>query len=92
DPTVFFSVNTQAAQADFASRNVLVPAFNLENQESLAPLGTTTAALLYGGFQQKKAAAGDQVLAQYHGTLVPPFCTAIARGFFGAVLAAAAAQ
>lgn len=92
DPTVFFSVNTQAAQQDFASREVLVPAFNLEDQTSLAPLGSTTAALLYGGFQQSKAAAGDQVLAQYHATLVPPFCTAIARGYFGAVLAAAAAQ
>lgn len=92
DPTVFYAVNTQAAQADFASRNKLVPAFNLEDQASLAPLGPTNAAQLYGGFQLKKAAAGDQVLAQYHGTLVPPFCTAIARGYFAARLAALAAQ
>ena len=97
DPTVFF-FNTTQAQADFASRGKQYPAFNLESQASLAPLGTTTAATLYGGFQQAKAgvsaAAGGgtagaaAVQGAYHGTLVPPFCSAIARGYFQSVLAA----
>ena len=43
---------------------------------------------LYGGFQQQKAAAGANATALYHGTLVPPFCTALVRGFFQQVLAA----
>jgi pimeloyl-ACP methyl ester carboxylesterase len=86
DPTVFYAVNTSAAQADFASRNVPVPAFDLENRATLpaGALGDT----LYGGFQQAKAAAGANVQAQYHGTLVPPFCNALVRGFFQQVLAA----
>lgn len=88
DPTIFYSVNTTAAQADFASRNVLVPAFDLENRATL-PAGAG-GDLIYGAFQQRKAAAGADVLAQYHGTLVPPFCIALTRGFFGQVLAAAA--
>lgn len=87
DPTVFYSVNTTAAQADFASRNALVPAFDLENRATL-PAGAS-GDLVFGAFQQRKAAAGADVLAQYHGTLVPPFCIALTRGFFGQVLAAA---
>lgn len=88
DPTIFYSVNTTAAQADFASRNALVPAFDLENRATLpaGPLGDA----LYGGFQQRKAAAGADVQAQYHGALVPPFCNVLVRGFFAQVLAASA--
>ncbi|MDH5340880.1 MAG: hypothetical protein OEW22_13945, partial [Rubrivivax sp.] len=86
DPTIFYSVNTPVAQADFASRGVPVPAFDLEDRATLppGPLGDA----LYGGFQQAKAAAGANVQAQYHGTLVPPFCNALVRGFFQQVLAA----
>ncbi|CAD5371775.1 Peptidase_S9 domain-containing protein [Rubrivivax sp. A210] len=86
DPTVYYAVNTSAAQADFASRNVPVPAFDLENRATL-PAGALGDAL-FGGFQQSKAAAGASVQAQYHGTLVPPFCSAVIRGFFQQVLAA----
>jgi hypothetical protein len=88
DPTVFYAVNTSAAQADFATRNVPVPAFDLENRATL-PAGALGDAL-YGGFQQNKAAAGANAAAVYHGTLVPPFCNALIRGFFGQVLAASA--
>lgn len=86
DPTVFYAVNTTAAQADFATRNVPVPAFDLEDRATL-PAGALGDAL-YGGFQQNKAAAGANATALYHGTLVPPFCHALVRGFFGQVLAA----
>ncbi|HXD08376.1 MAG TPA: alpha/beta hydrolase, partial [Burkholderiaceae bacterium] len=63
-----------------------VPAFNMEDRASLpaGPVGDQ----LYGGFQQQKAAAGANATALYHGTLVPPFCTALVRGFFQQVLAA----
>jgi pimeloyl-ACP methyl ester carboxylesterase len=86
DPTVFFQVNTSAAQADFASRGLSVPAFDLENRATL-PAGPTGDAI-YGAFQARKAAAGANVQSQYHGTLVPPFCAALVRGFFQQVLAA----
>ena len=65
-----------------------MPAFNLEDRATLpaGPLGDA----LFGGFQQRKAAAGADVLAQYHGALVPPFCNVLVRGFFQQVLAASA--
>ena len=34
-----------------------------------------------------KQAAGANAVGQYHGGLVPPFCTALVRGFFQTVLA-----
>jgi hypothetical protein len=85
DPTVFWAVNSPVTQADFASRGVNVPAFDLESRASL-PAGAT-GDLIYGAFQTRKAAAGANAQAQYHGTLVPPFCTALVRGFFLQVLA-----
>jgi hypothetical protein len=85
DPTVFFS-NTTSLQADLASRSFLAPAWNLEDRSTL-PAGTT-GDQIWGGFQQAKAAAGANVQAQYHGTLVPPFCTALVRGLYQQVLAA----
>ncbi|OWQ90434.1 hypothetical protein CDN99_13875 [Roseateles aquatilis] len=85
DPTVFF-FNTTDAQADFATRGKLFPAFNLESRATL-PAGAT-GDVVYGGFQQAKAAAGAGATAAYHGTLVPPFCNALVRGYFQTVLAA----
>lgn len=85
DPTVFWAVNSPAAQADFAARGVMVPAFDLESRATL-PAGTA-ADQIYGGFQAQKTAAGANAQALYHGTLVPPFCTALIRGFFAQVLA-----
>ena len=80
DPTVFYSVNTAIAQQAFATQGVQVPAFNLEDRATL-PAGAT-GDQVFGGFQQAKAAAGSDAQAQYHGSLVPPFCNALARGFF----------
>lgn len=85
DPTVFF-FNTTDLQADFATRGFLVPAWDLESRSSL-PAGAA-GDLIYGGFQAQKAAAGANATAQYHGALVPPFCTALVRGLFQQVLAA----
>lgn len=85
DPTVFY-FNTTDMQADLALRNFLVPAWDLENRATL-PAGATGDAI-YGGFQAQKSAAGANATAQYHGSLVPPFCTALVRGLFQQVLAA----
>lgn len=89
DPMVFF-FDTTDAQADFASRGVSVPAFDLEDRSTL-PAGVA-GDTVFGGFQQAKAntAAGgaSAVIAAYHGTLVPPFCNALIRGHFEAALAA----
>lgn len=85
DPTVFF-FNTTDAQADFATRGKLYPAYNLESRTTL-PAGVS-GDTIFGGFQQAKAAAGAGATAAYHGTLVPPFCNVLARGFFQTVLAA----
>ena len=97
DPTVFF-FNTTDAQADFASRGKAFPASNLESAASMQWAGATTAATIAGGFAQAKAATSAAagggtagaaaVQGAYHGTLVPPFCNALARGFFQSVLAA----
>jgi len=87
DPTVFWAPNTPVAQQVFAAQGMTAQAFNLEDQASLAPLGPT-GAVIYAAFGQAKAAAGANATALYHGTLVPPFCTAIIRGYFQQVLAA----
>lgn len=83
DPTVFWAVNAPIAQQVFAAQGVQVPAYNLEDRSTL-PAGAT-GDQIYGGFQQAKAASGANATAQYHGTLVPPFCNALARGFFAAL-------
>ncbi|MBB3194506.1 alpha/beta hydrolase family protein [Roseateles terrae] len=93
DPTVFYAVNTPVAKTALGAR---VTAFNLEDATSVGPT-------VNGGFKQAQAAvsaaaaasaptdptAGPRaVQAQYHGTLVPPFCNAVVRGYFQSVLAA----
>jgi hypothetical protein len=83
DPTVFWAPNGPVAQQLFASQGVTVQAWNLEDRASL-PAGAAGDAV-FAGFQQAKAAAGANLLAQYHGGLVPPFCNALARGLFSAL-------
>lgn len=84
DPTVFF-FNTVDAQADFAARGVSAQAFDLETRATL-PSGATGDAI-FAGFQAAKTGAGANAQAQYHGSLVPPFCAALVRGVFQQVLA-----
>lgn len=96
DPTVSFN-STRATAGYFNARGVpsgLVTVVDLEAN------GTSDAySAARAGFAQNKAvlAAGTQgsdtdkslaVIRAYHGTLVPPFCLASARGFFEGVLAA----
>ena len=85
DPTVFFSVNAQTMQAFWAALPVgLVTVLDVDSAPSGASDPFAAAKL---GFAQAKAqtfAAGGQnaVVQAYHGSLVPPFCAAAARGFF----------
>ncbi len=104
DPTVFYSVNTQLMQGFWSSPSPAAPAAGLLtvlNVDS-APTGAADPyAAAKVGFGQAKAgtaaaavAAGASdggalaVTLAYHGSLVPPFCNAAARGFFQQVLAA----
>ena len=87
DPTVFFALNTQGAQAYFASKGVPAQAVAVLDVDS-APTGATDPfAAAKVGFAQTKASTaaggGATAVAQnYHGGLVPPFCNAAARGYF----------
>lgn len=83
DPTVYFS-NAVDAQADFASRAIAVPLWDLEVKSSL-PAGRTYSEV-YDAFQLAKLQAGSNVQTTYHGVLVPPFCMALTRGFFATFL------
>jgi pimeloyl-ACP methyl ester carboxylesterase len=85
DPTVFFFNSTDASE-DFLNRNAVVPAWDLETRSTM-PAGTAFDAVV-AGFAAAKTAAGANATAKYHGELVPPFCTALVRGYFQQVLAA----
>jgi Prolyl oligopeptidase family len=85
DPTVFWAVNTPVAQQVLAARGATVVVRDLENRATL-PAGAL-GDQIYAGFQQSKTAAAPNTIAKYHGTLVPPFCNALSRGFFQQVLA-----
>jgi alpha-beta hydrolase superfamily lysophospholipase len=97
DPTVFYA-NTQATQAFFAANGMPAQALTVVDVDS-APTSTSDPfAAAKVGFAQAKASTAaavgsdpalqaQAVAAAYHGTLVPPFCNAVARGFFQTVLA-----
>ena len=92
DPVVF-ATNTVEAATAFASRGAgpLVKVFNVEDAASVGPA-------VAGGFAAAKAGAAadptlgaspaERVVGAYHGSLVPPFCNAVIRGYFQGVLAA----
>jgi hypothetical protein len=85
DPTIFYSVNTQTMQAFWTGLpGGLVTGLDVDSAPT-GPADPFAAAKV--GFAQAKAAtftAGGQtaVVLSYHGSLVPPFCMAAARGFF----------
>ncbi|MES2071834.1 MAG: lipase family protein [Pseudomonadota bacterium] len=97
DPTVFFA-STQATAGYFLAKGLPAAALTVLDVDS-APTGATDPfAAVKVGFAQTKAGAIAAAIAAhvdpavavagaYHGTLVPPFCTAAARGFFQQVLA-----
>ncbi len=96
DPTVNF-VSTRATAGYFRAKGVPATALAVVDLEDSAAIDAFSTAR--AGFAQAKAllaqntpgSASDQAQAvtlAYHGTLVPPFCLASARGFFQGVLAA----
>ncbi|WP_394779703.1 lipase family protein [Undibacterium sp.] len=97
DPTVFF-VSTQATAGYFTAKGLPAAALTVLDVDSAPTSATDPFAAAKVGFAQAKAgvvaaatAAGANpavaVAGAYHGTLVPPFCNAAARGFFQQVLA-----
>jgi hypothetical protein len=104
DPTVFYSVNTQVMQGFWTAPSPAAMGAGLLSVLDVdsAPSGASDPyAAAKVGFATAKSqtataavAAGatdggvSAVTQAYHGTLVPPFCNAAARGFFQQVLAA----
>ncbi|GAP37410.1 alpha/beta hydrolase family protein [Piscinibacter sakaiensis] len=101
DPTVFYALNTGTMQAYWGSGSTaaaagLVQALDVDSAATVSdPFGAvkagfaqakagTAAAAVAGGATDGGASA---VISAYHGGLVPPFCSAAARGFFQQVLA-----
>lgn len=97
DPT-FFYASTQATAGYFQANGMPAALLTVLDVDS-APTGPTDpfAAAKVGFAQSKAATISAAVTAKtdptvavataYHGTLVPPFCNAAARGFFASVLA-----
>jgi hypothetical protein len=90
DPTVFFPPNTTVIQNYFLAVQGLTPALlTVLDLEAAAgtPGPTNPFYAAKAGFQaavgQVATAGGASAVTQaYHGTLVPPFCSAAVRGFF----------
>jgi hypothetical protein len=97
DPTVFYSVNTQLMATIWSAQVTarLVTVLDVDSDPG-APGVTNPFFAAKAGFAQQKAAliasaganAATAVTTAYHGSLVPPFCNAAARGFFSQFLAA----
>jgi hypothetical protein len=97
DPTVFYSVNTQTMATLWAPLVTarLVTVLDVDSDPG-TPSATNPFYAAKAGFAQQKAAliasagvnAATAVTTAYHGSLVPPFCNAAARGFFSQFLAA----
>ena len=88
DPTVFYSLNTALMKALWGALPAgLVTVLDVDSAVT-GPSDPFAAAKM--GFAQTKqsmavaagANAAATITAAYHGTLVPPFCNAAARGFF----------
>ncbi|MFZ6772684.1 alpha/beta hydrolase [Undibacterium sp. SXout7W] len=97
DPTVFFA-SSQATAGYFQAKGLPAAALTLLDVDSTPTSAADPFAAAKAGFGQAKAAAINAAVAAkqdpatavasvYHGTLVPPFCNAAARGFFQQVLA-----
>ena len=85
DPTVYFSVNTQTMQAFWGGLQPN-PVTVLDIDSASGGQGDAFGPLKDGFGLAKTAVLANggvnALLQAYHGTLVPPFCTAAARGFF----------
>lgn len=91
DPTVNFE-STRATAGYFKARGMSTDALQVLDLEAPVDGANDPYAAAKTGFRKAKAARkrnhGDAVVVRdYHDTLVPPFCSAVARGFFQQVLA-----
>jgi Secretory lipase len=74
DPVVF-GWNSVDSAASIKALGGAVTQFNLED-------ATTVPSTIKAGFDAQKTAAGANLLANYHGGIVPPFCNVLIREFF----------
>lgn len=92
DPTVFWQVNTLVMKSFWTAPSPYAPAAGMVtvlDVDSAASGASDPFAAAKAGFAQAKAATAaaagangaTAVIQAYHGSLVPPFCNAAARGF-----------
>jgi predicted esterase len=74
DPVVF-GFNSIDSAASIRAQGGPVTQYNLEDS-------TTVPSTIKAGFDAQKTALGANLLANYHGGLVPPFCNVLIREFF----------
>ena len=90
DPTVFYSVNTGLMQTLWSSlvTGGLVTVLDVDSNPTGVNDPFAAAKVGFATLKQQTGTAGGAaaVLQNYHGALVPPFCTAAARGFFQQIL------
>ncbi len=88
DPTVFYSLNTALMKALWGALPAgLVTVLDVDSAVTGAADPFAAAKMGFAATKQAMAVAAGAnaaaaVTAAYHGTLVPPFCNAAARGFF----------
>jgi hypothetical protein len=88
DPTVFYSINTALMKALWGALPAgLVTVLDVDSAVTGATDPFAAAKMGFAATKQAMAVAAGAnaaatVTAAYHGTLVPPFCNAAARGFF----------
>ena len=91
DPTVFYAANTLVMKSVWAPYVAagLVTVLDVDSAPTSAsdPFAAAKAGFAYNAAATSAAAGGGAagamaVTVAYHGSLVPPFCTAAARGFF----------
>jgi len=91
DPVIYYAMNT-GTMATLWSPFVTAGLVTVLDVDATTPSTNPGFAALQAGFQKVKAATSvaagggaagaNAVIQAYHGTLVPPFCAAAARGFF----------
>jgi hypothetical protein len=88
DPTVFYSLNTALMKALWGALPAgLVTVLDVDSAVTGATDPFAAAKMGFAATKQAMAVAAGAnaaatITAAYHGTLVPPFCNAAARGFF----------
>ena len=87
DPTVFYALNTGVMSTLWAGLGSRVTTLDVDSTATQNdPFAAVKAGFAAAKTATYTAGGAAAVVSAYHGTLVPPFCTAAARGFFSQLL------